>query len=66
MTASTLVQLNCDEGHIFHLKCLKKWAGKQQSCPLCRKDMVDEVDIAIFKKDAKLISEGQKSVAELR
>jgi hypothetical protein len=28
-SASSLVQLNCDEGHIFHLKCLKQWAGKQ-------------------------------------
>lgn len=33
---SKVIQLNCDEGHIFHAACLEKWVVKRQQCPLCR------------------------------
>jgi len=32
-------KLRC--GHIFHLRCLKSWLERQQSCPTCRCSLLD-------------------------
>lgn len=31
-------KLSC--GHIFHLQCLRQWLQHQQSCPLCRAEIM--------------------------
>ncbi len=28
-------------GHIFHLNCLKSWLERQQSCPTCRRSVLE-------------------------
>ncbi|PVZ98133.1 hypothetical protein BB558_005867 [Smittium angustum] len=33
-------KLNC--GHVFHLVCLRSWLARQQSCPTCRRPVLDE------------------------
>lgn len=33
-------KLKC--GHIFHTSCLKSWLERQQSCPTCRKSVLEE------------------------
>eukprot|EP00347_Sterkiella_histriomuscorum_P006432 403352797 len=40
-----IVELNCNEGHLFHFGCLEAWASRQQNCPLCRKDLIDEENV---------------------
>lgn len=30
------------------MKCLEQWAGRSQNCPLCRKEMIDQVHVAEF------------------
>jgi len=35
-------KLRC--GHIFHLRCLKSWLERQQSCPTCRCSLLDNND----------------------
>ncbi|CDW74978.1 ring zinc finger domain superfamily protein [Stylonychia lemnae] len=42
-----IIRLNCDEGHIFHFACLEGWAMTNNSCPLCRKNLIDEKDLDI-------------------
>jgi hypothetical protein len=36
-----LVELNCNNKHIFHLECIQKWISnpENKSCPLCREDI---------------------------
>jgi len=34
--------LPCDERHIFHGDCIKSWLRKNNSCPLCQKNVVQE------------------------
>ncbi|KAF9529283.1 hypothetical protein CPB83DRAFT_853010 [Crepidotus variabilis] len=29
-------------GHIFHFHCLRSWLERQQSCPTCRRNVLDE------------------------
>ena len=33
---TTLCPVNTKCGHKFHKKCLKPWADKYNSCPICR------------------------------
>jgi len=33
----TYIKLKCT--HIFHFKCIKKWARESNYCPICRKFM---------------------------
>ncbi|KAI8821028.1 uncharacterized protein EV422DRAFT_50022 [Fimicolochytrium jonesii] len=33
-------KLNC--GHIFHFHCLKSWLERQQSCPTCRRSVLEQ------------------------
>ncbi|CDW87314.1 UNKNOWN [Stylonychia lemnae] len=40
-----IIELSCNEGHVFHFKCLQDWAIRQQNCPLCRKDLIDEDNV---------------------
>ena len=34
-----IIELRCDSKHIFHLDCIKGWAKKNKTCPLCRSDI---------------------------
>lgn len=57
---NTIIQLNCDEGHLFHLRCFESWAARSQNCPLCRKDMIDEENLQEFVyPDSKTIYDKQ-------
>ena len=38
-----IIALKCHEAHIFHVDCLEEWSKKSGSCPLCRKDLADQV-----------------------
>ncbi|KAJ3077163.1 E3 ubiquitin-protein ligase hrd1 [Podochytrium sp. JEL0797] len=33
-------------GHIFHLNCLRSWLERQQSCPTCRRSVLEPVVVA--------------------
>jgi len=33
--------LPCDERHIFHDNCIKSWLRKNNSCPLCQRNVVN-------------------------
>lgn len=41
----TAKKLNC--GHILHVKCLKEWLERSDSCPLCRSKVFDKSRPAI-------------------
>ena len=34
--ADQVVQLPCNQLHIFHVECLKSWVYKNENCPMCR------------------------------
>lgn len=36
-----VVQMPCDERHIFHRTCLFTWFDTSGTCPVCRSDLVD-------------------------
>lgn len=44
-------KLRC--GHIFHLRCLKSWLERQQSCPTCRCSLLDTNPINNNNRDAQ-------------
>lgn len=35
----TIRILPCDKKHIFHLKCIDKWLGRNKACPIDRKEI---------------------------
>ncbi|KAJ1035162.1 hypothetical protein NDA18_000759 [Ustilago nuda] len=40
VTNKTPKKLSC--GHIFHFRCLRSWVERQQSCPTCRRMILDD------------------------
>jgi len=34
-----IAELNCDERHYFHAKCIEIWLKNKLICPLCKKDV---------------------------
>ena len=34
--------LNCDARHYFHYDCAQQWLQTHTTCPLCRKNCLDE------------------------
>ena len=34
-----VIQLKCNNRHIFHTKCLEEWLKHQEKCPLCRSEI---------------------------
>lgn len=40
VTNTTPKKLSC--GHIFHFRCLRSWLERQQSCPTCRRMILDD------------------------
>lgn len=40
VTNITPKKLSC--GHIFHFRCLRSWLERQQSCPTCRRMILDD------------------------
>eukprot|EP00347_Sterkiella_histriomuscorum_P015324 403357454 len=57
-----IIKLNCDEGHIFHLPCIEGWALTNNSCPLCRKNLIDEKDIVNNKNQIMDMSQSRDSL----
>jgi len=37
-----IVPLPCDEKHYFHQNCIKAWLEKNNTCPLCKKEITKE------------------------
>jgi hypothetical protein len=37
-----IVPLPCDEKHYFHQDCIKAWLEKNNTCPLCKKEITKE------------------------
>ena len=37
--------------HIFHKNCIFKWLKKSNVCPLCKHDITDDVNKAVFKPE---------------
>ena len=71
MKPATLIGSNRTEmgkrlpcGHRFHLRCLKSWLEKQQTCPICRRSVMDEYPEDIEKRKASELLEQQKLEAE--
>lgn len=31
-----VVELQCDERHVFHQECISGWLVKKKDCPICR------------------------------
>ena len=44
-----IVELDCNNKHVFHLECLEKWIEKNNNCPMCR----EEINVNEEKKDEK-------------
>ena len=38
------IQFSCNE-HIFHKKCLDSWLDKSNFCPLCKYDLMENVEL---------------------
>ena len=41
-------------GHFFHSKCIKKWSEKNNTCPLCNKNII--IDHILFDSNKNLVS----------
>jgi hypothetical protein len=44
----TVSTLPCSRRHTFHTKCLEKWFITTVSCPLCRSDFQNNIEMRIF------------------
>jgi len=42
VTDNLIIVLDCDGKHTFHSKCLKIWALKNDTCPMCREPIMLE------------------------
>ena len=31
-----VVELDCNDKHLFHMKCMEEWVVKNDICPMCR------------------------------
>lgn len=39
-------------GHILHFRCLRSWLERQQSCPMCRRPVIDDTTTPEHTRDA--------------
>ena len=39
---ANIILLPCDEKHYFHSDCIKEWLKRNNSCPLCKKEITKE------------------------
>ena len=37
-----IAELNCNNKHIFHLDCIKKWVETNDICPMCREPILKD------------------------
>mmetsp|Transcript_19362 Transcript_19362/g.17168 ORF Transcript_19362/g.17168 Transcript_19362/m.17168 type:complete len:81 (-) Transcript_19362:133-375(-) len=40
-----IIELRCNSklnGHIFHPNCINSWSKNEKTCPVCRKDFIDD------------------------
>ena len=42
LESDEIVPLPCDEKHYFHQACIKAWLEKNNTCPLCKKEITKE------------------------
>tara|TARA_Y100000389_G_scaffold164614_1_gene168441 strand:- start:39819 stop:40136 length:318 start_codon:yes stop_codon:yes gene_type:complete len=35
-------------GHSFHTKCIHKWMKRHNTCPICRKNIINNVDTTLL------------------
>ena len=66
--------LTCCCGHQFHKKCINRWLKKNDSCPICREvirddvvpqHVMDELRAYVFRNRVALFLEGVRSVNSL-
>ena len=43
------VKLSC--GHEFHMACVSRWLGRENTCPLCRKIAIIQYTICIILRE---------------
>ena len=43
-----IVELDCNNKHVFHLECMEKWVETNNTCPMCREAVVKEEKIWNF------------------
>lgn len=39
-----VIQIPCQQKHVFHLKCATSWMEKSEQCPLCKTNIVEAVE----------------------
>ena len=39
-----VIELSCNNKHVFHADCIKTWIAKKTICPMCRADLVPDLD----------------------
>jgi hypothetical protein len=39
---ANIILLPCNEKHFFHSECIKEWLNRNNSCPLCKKEITKE------------------------
>eukprot|EP00347_Sterkiella_histriomuscorum_P008175 403346095 len=49
-----IIQLKCNEIHVFHQECLKVWALSKFTCPLCRKNILKPFDDVNIQKTTNI------------
>lgn len=50
-----VIQIPCNERHVFHENCISTWLQKSQECPICQTNVVEA-----FKKEEERIMSGPK------
>ena len=45
-------QIQCKTfcGHIFHIKCIKRWLGDHTTCPICRRVLVESKNKGVLNR----------------
>lgn len=49
--------LPCSRRHTFHTKCLEKWFLNTVTCPLCRSDFHNNIDLNVNYNDNRVLSD---------
>jgi hypothetical protein len=49
--------LPCSRRHTFHTKCLEKWFLTTVTCPLCRSDFHNNIDLSINNNDNRILND---------
>jgi hypothetical protein len=55
----TVSTLPCSRRHTFHTKCLEKWFITTVSCPLCRSDFQNNIEMSIFSSGVRRVNDNE-------